>query len=453
MKRSSSKQEHFYDYGTQLNAEAEDYMGDPYCPCEVGWLEGRFLPDYCFFDIRRPKGLLDDVLCYIERRAYFDQPELNLFSALATTATLMAGKVSTPNGDVLSILAMGLAPSSAGKDAGVSSPRELLQDLGMASHLLGKLGSKQALEKSMSENAVRLMTQDEAGPALLSAGKCQFASQVAPAITEMWNGKHYIGSAAIGRPTWSCERPHLSAYITGTPDHVHNASNDGQVADGNLPRWLLATGERKDPRDKFEPDEDIEADQALCAKVKSWTIDHEVMEESVFATMNRAKMGPPRAKLTLQAQELLELHDLQYSDYAGQVEQHGELYTKANQIVARVATIHAAGRADHPKNAEVDLEDVQFAIEVIGASMRNYRGFIKGMNRTEQTKLLEKVLGIIKKGGRNGIGHSDLVRTISAIPAKQRNELITTLIEAKLIVAEKVGQGLHYVTSSPNVEL
>ena len=440
-----------YDYGTELNDEADTYMGDGNCPVPVGWLEGPFLPTGSPFNIRRPHGLVNKVLSYIERRAVFDQPQLNLFSAVVTCSTLMAGKISTPNGDVLSILAMGLAPSSAGKDAGVSSPKELLVALGLKSLLLGKQGSKQALEKSMSANPTRLMILDEVGHSLLSASKCQFASQVAPTITEIWNGKHYLGSGAAGRETWDCERPNLSAYVTGSPELVYEASSDAQVSDGGLPRWLLARGERKDIREKLEREEDVVADQALYAELQAWMTS--TMSESIFTATTPGGAKPPCASITKEAEELLDLHEMQYCDYAGQVKQHGELYNKANQVAIRVATIHAAGRADHPKNAKIEIQDAQFAIEMIGVSMRNYTEFIKGMNTTERSENLEEILEIIRKYGRDGVDHSELVRKIAnKFVQKQREELLNTLIESRCIIKQAVGRSTHYF-SVPGTDL
>ena len=392
-----------------------------------------------------PVGRLAVLYEAVERRARFSQPELNLMSALVTGGALISNMIESDNEAYTAILAMGVARSSYGKDAGLRAPSMIIGALEKDTDaVVGTMKSKEALEQSMSENNRCMMVLDEVGHKLAAAKNDSHTSQVASLITELWNGQDYKGSRAISRDRYSVDRPRLSVYVTGSPDRISDALSIDSILDGELPRYLFATGREVDRRyGEKEPDNKQDVINDIVKAFGNFLDKGQADEHlnAISVKVNIAKTSPDAAKLLKEYSVLSKEHG---DDSV--VKGAAELWHKGGQNVGRVALIHAALRADTLCRVMIEVVDVTFAIEVVNYSIKGWVDFSHDIAQTPRAKILDDMIAHIKRHPM-GVKHRDFHHKFSRLKGGDKfEELLLTLIETEEISNEPGrGRGVYHV--------
>ena len=321
------------------------------------------------------------------------QPELNLVSAITAGAALIANEIETEDGAIASIYAMGVGPSSSGKNVGFETINEIFGALEPdARTAIGEIKSSTAFEKTLSDNGRRILPLDEAGHSMAAAKNNSFASQVASMATKLWNGSFTPGSRAAGRETYDIPKPRLSMYVTGSPDRIAEALDMDAVKDGGLPRYLFATARKVNPRrDRKKPERAEVVMTDLKAAFHGFIVKGEPTEshEAVPRTYT--------AEICPDADLLIDEYADSASEYAETMPHNSgeEFLLKGAENVKRVALIHATLRATTPAKARIEIEDVTFAIEVIGYSIRSWLKFVSKIGQSPRAKAIDEVMELI----------------------------------------------------------
>jgi hypothetical protein len=343
---------------------------------------------------QKPVGRLNSILRAYERRSRLPQPELYLTSAIVVGGALIADEVETEDGATTSLYAMGVGPSSSGKNASYQTPMEIINALEPeGSTIVGEMNSSVALEAAISSVGRRFLPMDEAGHTLAAARNDSYMSRVGALATKLWNGGFTPGTRANHREPYDMPRPRLSIYATGSPDRIADALEVDSIRDGGLPRYLFASARKTDRRrDMKKPDavEDVMNDlKAAFNGYFQKGADGGSILEQVPRTF--------KIESSSDADALIYEFGNQAAEYAETLTQcdGAEFWFKGAENVTRIALIHAALRASTPSKALIEVQDVTFAIEVVTYSIKGWTRFIQGIGQSPRAKAIDEVMELI----------------------------------------------------------
>jgi hypothetical protein len=326
--------------------------------------------------------------------------------------------------------------------------RQSIFDAGLAQYLGGDtIASGAGLLTSLRIHPCRLWAIDEFGHFLESAMGKKAASHRAGIIAELlklysrakgvYRGAEYADQSRQGRPREDIQQPHACLLATTTGVSLWQAMASGAVQDGTLARMLLFVAQDSYPTLQKRPaiystmPELAEALKAVAAGAEGY-------DAGNLGAIMSAETAPKPYTVPSTA-EADRLRDGQTDE--GEAWLRKVRDTAADSIVGRVrenanklALIRAI--SGNPMAPRITAEDHAW-----GWALANHcaRAMLRETEQNVAENPMEahhkKVLAVVRKAGKGGITHSDLLRATQFLAVRERNDILHALTEGGQISA------------------
>lgn len=387
-------------------------------------------------------GLIGDIADWIMLTSRRPNRPLAVAAAVATISTLLGRHLYAPTGTALNLYIVTLAETAVGKGRPISAISELLTACGYSSlHTTLKAFSVSAIEKMIVEKPCVCATSDEIGANFLARMSHKRASThesaMKAALLELW-------SRVRGQAPFSTTRsaavapveihaPHLTLYGASTDEAFYSSVSSGAVEDGFLNRFLLVKAAPRAASREVE-DADMEVPDHIRARLAALVPALEggniAAGAGVFSavTAPRGRRAPWACEATKTAARDLEEAILTEADNA--TPEARKLSGRVFEYSMRLATIHAVSRAGI--DAVVTREDLDWGAGwARDSAARMLDGVRNFMHATDYEAKLNAIRTAISEAGQ--ITQMELLRKVRSVGARERDEIIKHLVEARWI--------------------
>lgn len=395
------------------------------------------------FTLVMPDGLVGDLTEYMLTTARRPQPLLSLGASLCAIGALMGRQYRTETNLRSNLYVVGIADSGSGKNHAREIINEVFFEAGLAHHLGGnKIASGAGLLTALHRQPAILFQIDEFGMFLAAAAdrkrSPRHITEILDNMTELYTaaGGIFLGAEYANRDGSNERRdivqPCLCVYGTTTPLHFWGALQGANVVDGSLARFLIL------PSDEDYPDENTamgirQAPPTLIEGLKRVASGggHNTGNLTGKTADQNTTVTPMIVPMTDEARVRFKRLSDELTD-----ELRAAAGTAFTAILARIgenacklAMIVAVGR--DPAHPEIDITATDWAI---GFVQHYARRTIEAVQRhvadTEIEAHLKRLKEIIRAAGAKGITKSEVTRASQWLKARDRDEILGTLIES-----------------------
>ena len=392
-------------------------------------------------------GALKLFVDYATSTAVSPQPFLALGAALCLIGAVAGRRYRTPTDLRSNLYAIGIADSGGGKDHARRCAKRLLYAAGLDRYLGGEdLASSAGLLASLQLHPSRLFQLDEFGQFLKLVLAPRAPSHKAAIWTELTKlytsaSEAYIGAEYADQktnPRVTLHQPCACLWGVTVPGPFWKAIEGGALSDGSLARFLIFLTDEDYPAPIEQP-ADAEPPAALVAMLQAiagGVPGHDHGGNLAEAMQASAPVRPYVVPLTPDAHAAL---SAVRRDATERLRSHrGSLATalfgRYAENTAKLAMLAAISR--DPAQPTTEGRDVTWAARLvehsIGTLLREAERRVSD-NDTEAKH--KRLLEIVRDGGRQS--RSDITRRSQFLSRREREEILASLIEAGLIVAEQ----------------
>lgn len=395
------------------------------------------------FTLAMPDGLVGDLTDYMLSTARRPQPLLSLGASLCAIGALMGRQYRTESNLRSNLYVVGIADSGSGKNHAREIINEVFFEAGLAHHLGGnKIASGAGLLTALHRQPSILFQIDEFGMFLSAAAdrkrSPRHITEILDNMTELYTaaGGIFLGAEYANRDGSNERRdivqPCLCVYGTTTPLHFWGALQGANVVDGSLARFLIL------PSDEDYPDENIamgirQTPPALIQGLQLVAAGGGLQRGNLTgksADQNTA-VNPTVVPMTDEARARFKQLSAELTE-----ELRAAAGTAFTAILARIgenslklALIVAVGR--NPTQPEIDLTAADWAIGFVRHyAQRTMEAVERHVADTETEAHLKRLKEIIRSAGAKGITKSEVTRASQWLKARDRDEILLTLIES-----------------------
>ncbi|WP_420567737.1 PriCT-2 domain-containing protein [Thalassovita sp.] len=395
------------------------------------------------FSLVIPDGLVGNLTDYMLSTARRPQPLLSLGASLCAIGALMGRQYRTESNLRSNLYIVGIADSGSGKNHAREIINEVFFEADLAHHLGGnKIASGAGLLTALHRQPAILFQIDEFGMFLSAAAdrkrSPRHITEILDNMTELYTaaGGIFLGAEYANRDGSNERRdivqPCLCVYGTTTPLHFWGALQGANVVDGSLARFLIL------PSDEDYPDENIavgirQAPTALiqglqllaaggglqCGNLTGKTADQNTTVNPTIVPMTedaRARFKALSAELT---EELRAARGTAFT----------AILARIGENALKLALIVAVGH--NPKQPEIDLTAANWAIGFVRHyAQRTMEAVDRHVADTETEAHVKRLKEIIRAAGAKGITKSEITRASQWLKARDRDEILLTLIES-----------------------
>ncbi len=395
------------------------------------------------FTLGIPDGLIGDLTHYMLSTARRPQPLLSLGASLCAIGALMGRQYRTESNLRSNLYVVGIADSGSGKNHAREIVNEVFFEAGLAHHLGGnKIASGAGLLTALHRQPATLFQIDEFGMFLAAAAdrrrSPRHITEILDNMTELYTaaGGIFLGAEYANRDGSNERRdivqPCLCVYGTTTPLHFWGALQGANVVDGSLARFLIL------PSDEDYPDENTtvgirQAPPALIRGLqrvaaggghqKGNLVGRTADQNTTVDPMVVPMTGAARARFKALSGELTE--ELR----AARGTAFTAILARIGENAMKLALIVAVGR--NPEKPEIDLSAADWGI---GFVRHHARQTMEAVERhvadTETEAHLKRLREIIRAAGAKGISKSEVTRASQWLKARDRDEILLTLVES-----------------------
>jgi len=394
-------------------------------------------------DLVIPDGLVGDLTRYMIATARRPQPLLSLGASLCAIGALMGRLYRTESNLRSNLYVVGIADSGSGKNHAREIVNEVFFEAGLANHLGGnKIASGAGLLTALHRQPAILFQIDEFGMFLSAAAdrkrSPRHITEILDNMTELFTaaGGIFLGAEYANRDGMNERRdivePCLCVYGTTTPLHFWGALQGANVADGSLARFLIL------PSDEDYPDENLAAG---LRHAPSELIDGLQWIANGGGRQRGNLVGKTSGASTAVDAAIVPMTEEAKARFAAlsaelTVELRAAAGTAFTAILARIgenamklALIVAVGR--NPARPVVETGDAEWAIRFVRHfAGRTMEAVERHVADTETEAHLKRLREIIRGAGREGLTKSEITRASQWLKARDRNEILDTLIES-----------------------
>jgi Primase C terminal 2 (PriCT-2)/Bifunctional DNA primase/polymerase, N-terminal/Protein of unknown function (DUF3987) len=395
------------------------------------------------FDLVIPDGLVGDLTRYMITTARRPQPLLSLGASLCAIGALMGRLYRTESNLRSNLYVVGVADSGSGKNHAREIVNEVFFEAGLANRLGGnKIASGAGLLTALHRQPAILFQIDEFGMFLSAAAdrkrSPRHITEILDNMTELYTaaGGIFLGAEYANRDGMNERRdivqPCLCIYGTTTPLHFWGALQGANVVDGSLARFIIL------PSDEDYPDENLAAGlrRASPALIQGLQLIAEgggIQQGNLSGKTSGAStaVNPAIVPMTEEAKA-------HFSNLSVQLTQElraavGTAYTailsRIGENALKLALIVAVGR--DPTSPVIDITDAEWAIGFVRHfANRTMEAVERHVADTETEAHLKRIREIIRAAGNDGITKSEITRVSQWLKARDRDEILLTLIES-----------------------
>jgi hypothetical protein len=390
-----------------------------------------------------PKGYVGEMATWINDTAGCQQPKLSLLAALVGAGTLFGGKIKDISDGRTNIYAMGIAPSSAGKDHPMKCVYRLFNAASPAAMNLisGKVTSDSAIEIALVQSNTKLFSIDEVGDyfaVIKNAGNSSGSSYlqtIKSTFKELWScaNSPYKGKQKVEGEARMFDSPHVCLWGLTTPGRLYQGIDASDLEDGFLPRMITAISNE---RPSYKITKAIPPPQSLIEITKGW-LDKKREDPNAGDITNA--MNPPAllVETNNEAWKIFEEFKTEQESILRSGDKNRDKITpiwgKALENARRVALIVSAGELfDNPI---IMGHHAEFGVKLIRHTISEFIDSINSnMSENEYDRTKKRILAFIIAAGRTGICKRELTRKTQFIKdPKIRDSYIQDMIDGDII--------------------
>lgn len=408
-----------------------------------------------------PPGLLGEICSWINSTALKEQPFLSVACALTFLGALFGRKVKDELGSRTNLYCMGVAPSSAGKAHAMNQLRRLAGVAGV-SQLLGgdDIASDSAIEDRVSREPATIFLWDEIGHLLahIKSGISQHHAQVVSLLMKLYSsaGNMYLGREyAEQQRQRTIVQPCCCIYGTSTMERFASGISPIELQDGWLSRCLVFQAPFDTPKRRDRIEQPVPTE--LAEKIRSWFMrqilpqsDKPLLSSFVGPDGGRAQPTQIIVPTDEAAKQIFIRFDNDTIEYGKRHPILACLWAKGEENARRIALIVACGNSyDNPK---IDAAVADYACRLVKYIMLDFSVTIAPEIVTcEVDSRKRKLFKVIDKAGPYGILKRDVSRLTQEFTKKQRDDILSDLIESGTIAYGEVklskSKTYHYWTA------
>lgn len=394
------------------------------------------------FKLAIPRGLVGDLARYMIETARRPQPLLAVGASLCAIGALMGRRYRTTSNQRSNLYIVGIADSGSGKNHAREVVNELFFAAGLSHHLGGnKIASGAGLLSALFRQPAILFQIDEFGMFLSAAAdrkrSPRHITEILDNMTELYTAACgvFLGAEYANRDGSNERRdivqPCLCVYGTTTPLHFWGALQGANVVDGSLARLIIL------PSDEDYPDENRRA--GLRTSPRPLIEGLQRLAEGGGASGNLAgrtsgpetAVDPMTVPMDDEAQARFDTlgEEITAELRAAAGTFQTPILARIAENAAKVALVLAVGRDSvHPV---IRLEDAVWAIDFVRHfARRTIDAVERHVADTETEAHLKRVREIIRKAGAAGVTKSELTRASQWLRARDRDDILLTLVES-----------------------
>jgi hypothetical protein len=399
------------------------------------------------FNLVIPDGLVGDLTRYMISTARRPQPLLSLGASLCAVGALMGRKYRTESNLRSNLYIVGVADSGSGKNHSREVINELFLAAGLADHLGGnKIASGAGLLTAVHRQPAILLQIDEFGMLLSAAADRRRSPQHITAIldnmTELYTaaGGVFLGAEYANRDGHNERRdinqPCLCVYGTTTPMRFWDALQGSNVLDGSLARFIILPTEDDYPEENL--DAGIRVPPAALAdglrlvaagggretgNLVGRTAGPEAAVDPMIVAMQPGARDAFRALGVEITKELREARGTAFTAILARIGENAQ----------KVALVRSVGI--DPVAPTISEKDAEWAIRLVQHfALRTMTAVERHVADNETERNHKRILEIIRSSGEEGLGKSELIRRTQFVDKRQRDEILSTLVEAGLVI-------------------
>lgn len=377
--------------------------------------------------VAKAPNLVGELVKAITDSAIFPIPILALQSALVIVSMLKRKNYVGYFNGFCNLYTIGTGSAAGGKGHNLSCVDSILAACGADGYTVGKLVSSPSVSTALNRTGgCSLSMIDEAGiylkPLLINRYSDKNALGLRETLMVMFNANRKVRGAEYSSRQGATERldvqsPFLSVYGVTTPETFYSNISAEHAADGFLSRWLIF--------------ESIEPEQ----RKRNWSagnkeIDIKLLEE-LQRISNILTARPMKLKFTSGGEDLYR-DIINYYDKITQEKKdtnevsirgrQGEHFDKLCTILSNI-------------DNETNIEAIEYANKlVIGCSDTLCTHLTdENLHKSSIGEKTEQFIKFLKLGGRNGRTKTEISKRMYHIPAKEREEIMNTLLEGKRV--------------------
>jgi hypothetical protein len=392
-------------------------------------------------------GVLARFVEYATASAVSPQPFLALGAAICLVGAVAGRRYRTPTDLRSNLYAIGIADSGGGKDHARRCAKRALYAAGLDRYLGGEdFASSAGLLASLQHHPVRLFQVDEFGQFLKLVLSPRAPTHKAAIWTELTKLYTSAAEAFIGaeyadqktKPRVTIEQPCACLWGVTVPGPFWQALEGRALGDGSIARFLVFLSdddypERNEaPAPATPPAALVAGLQAIARGVPGHSYGGN-LAEAMSSTISTQPYAVPltadaeaaMAAVQREATDLLRVHRGSYAT---------ALFGRYAENTAKLAMIAAVSR--DPAKPVTQARDVTWAAALVEhciCTLLREADQRVSDNSTEANH--KRLLAIIRDGGR--LSRSDVTRRSQFLSRREREEILASLIEGGLIVAEQ----------------
>ena len=413
-------------------------------------------------------GLLGDMMDLMITTAKRPQPVLALGASLCAIGALMGRKYRTESNIRSNLYVVGIAESGAGKNHSRVVINEVFRQANLLQYLGGnKIASGSGLLTAVQRQPSILFQLDEFGMFLTAAAdrkrSPRYLCEILDLMTELYTtaGTSYFGVEYASNLNNNAHRaihqPCACFYGTTTPVHFWQALQATNMADGSLARFLILQSEEDFP-DSNRNFGLIKPSRELVERVQWVHKGGGKLEGNLtdVGSVEEVMVKPRVVPSTLDAREAFQRLD---KDLLEQLRQsrgtgYSSILARIEENASKLALIRAVSR--DPVDPQIEGQDAEWGImlsrhcaelTIREASARVSENTVESHHK--------RALQILADAGEEGMPRSEFTRRTQFMDHRQREGVLHTLVEAKLVESifrPSKGRPVQWITVMPRRE-
>jgi hypothetical protein len=393
------------------------------------------MPDY----LLNPKGMLGEIVDYIDSTSVRPQRALAVASALTLLGTVFGRRYATDTGLRSNIYVIGVGATGCGKNHARTAVKKILHASELSNRMGGEeLASGQAILSRVAMTPTVLFQLDEFGMLMSAIANPNAGTHMVAILSSLMKlfssaNETYIGTEYADqdkRPRVEIECPCVSVYGTTTPETFYKALGSGHVVSGYLNRMLVVETHNNRPKRQRVGNKDVPRSIINWVQKASGS---RVTIDSLASSVDLTGMTPSNpivVPMSKGAEELFDAYDIEIDRLMDKDRGSGldALHNRAWEHSAKIAMLVALSRSLN--RPTITVEDAEWAITFVKWSQSKMIAEVESRvsDSPFQAKVKECLLTIVKAGKR-GLTARDMGRigAWAKLQVKERESVLEAL--------------------------
>lgn len=401
---------------------------------EIGTAEIGF-PEECL----TPPGILGEIVRYNLETAKYPQPEHALAGALALMSAVTGRRVRDQANTRTNLMIVALGPTRSGKEHPRQINKNILEICGLSQMYEEKLASHSSLHGFLSKSPAGLLMNDEFGDFLALARSTKGANtqpaQIISAMIKLYSsagGQYKADRYADNAKQVTIDQPHLVLYGTSTGEVFWKHVTPEYLSGGLFGRVMIFENRGYvDPRPILGTK--VPMPESIIREINGWISCYSHYDQVFWEHPD-----PIIVPHTPEARVRYESHELAISQKRKPENPiRAALWSGTAEITGKLALLFACSRSRNP--LQIQIEDVDLAIRLSNwLTRRKVELSQENVAENQVESASKRVYRLIKSAGAKGVSKFQLSRMTQWLRAKERQEILSDMIQNGLIASIEI---------------